>query len=122
MDGSQGCINLAEKLSQFDELWSPRIVADVNDYQVKLVKVLGDFPEHHHDDTDELFLVLAGELQIRLPGETVTLAEGDLFVVPRGMSHQPYSPGGASLLVLEPAGTMNRGSAGGPASTSGERL
>ena len=104
-------INLADKLATFAEHWSPRTVAQLNDYDVMVVKVQGEFVWHKHDETDDFFLVLAGTLQIRLRDRTVTLAPGELFVVPRGVEHQPYAEQEAQILLIEPRGTPNTGDA-----------
>jgi mannose-6-phosphate isomerase-like protein (cupin superfamily) len=109
-----GAISLARKLELVDELWSPRIVANLNDYHVKIAKVRGEFVVHSHEETDELFLVLRGELTLRLPTGDVLLREGELFVVPKGIAHQPVAAEEAHLLMIEPAGTLNTGDAGGP--------
>ncbi|MDX1520406.1 MAG: cupin domain-containing protein [Anaerolineae bacterium] len=102
-------INLAQKLSQFSDHWSPRTVAQLNDLDVMVVKVQGEFVWHKHDDTDDFFLVLDGQLTIRLPDREVTLEPGELFVVPRGVKHQPYAEEEAHLLLIEPSGTPNTG-------------
>jgi mannose-6-phosphate isomerase-like protein (cupin superfamily) len=102
-------VNLADKLAQFDQHWSPRTVATFNGHDVMVVKVKGEFVWHHHDDTDDFFLVLAGKLIIRLRDGEVTLGPGELFVVPVGIEHQPYAPDGAELLLIEPTGTPNTG-------------
>jgi mannose-6-phosphate isomerase-like protein (cupin superfamily) len=107
-------INLNEKLALFAEHWQPRIVAQVNDYEVRLVKVEGEFVWHKHDDTDDFFLVLAGHLTIQLRDGNVELDPGELYVVPRGVEHCPRAENEASILLLEPAGTVNTGDAGGP--------
>ncbi|WP_116947725.1 cupin domain-containing protein [Jiangella endophytica] len=107
-------IGLDAALASFDDLWNPRIVTRVNDYDVRVAKVAGDFVWHSHDDTDEFFLVLDGELTIALrpaadePETAVVLRRGDVFVVPRGMPHRPSSSG-ASILLFEPTGTVNTG-------------
>lgn len=106
-------VNLSQKLALFDEHWRPRIVAHINDFDVRIVKVEGEFVWHKHDDTDELFLVLAGHLTIQLRDRDIDLAEGELFVVPRGVEHCPRATEEASLLLIEPAGTVNTGDAGG---------
>ncbi len=106
-------IDLREKLSRFAEPWSPRIVAELNDYQLKLVKARGDFVRHAHADTDEAFLVLAGRLTIELPDGAVELGAGQLFVVPRGVEHRPRADGECHLLLIEPRGVVNTGDAGG---------
>ncbi|MFG1810175.1 cupin domain-containing protein [Streptomyces sp. NPDC049040] len=104
---------LATALASFDDLWSPRIVTRVNDYDVRVAKVAGEHVWHAHDDTDEFFLVLDGELHIALrepAGErTVLLPRGSVFTVPRGTEHRPSSPSGASILVFEPTGTLSVG-------------
>ena len=82
-------INLAEKLSLFSDRWSPRVVAELNDYQIKLVKIEGEFVWHAHDDTDEMFLVLSGAMEIRFRDGVVNLGEGEMCVVPKGVEHQP---------------------------------
>jgi mannose-6-phosphate isomerase-like protein (cupin superfamily) len=104
-------VNLASKLAQFQDHWRPRTVARLNEYDIMLVKVKGEFVWHKHDDTDDFFLVLEGTVEIRLRDRTVTLSPGELFVVPRGVEHQPYAAGEASLLVIEPKGTPNTGDA-----------
>lgn len=115
----QGCghagrgVNIAEKLGLFSEHWSPKTVATVNDYDVRLVKVQGEFVRHQHADTDELFLVIDGRLTIRFDDGEVVLGPGELYVVPRGVYHQPVSEGETSILLFEPGGTVNTGDAGG---------
>jgi mannose-6-phosphate isomerase-like protein (cupin superfamily) len=102
-------VNLAAKLQQFRDHWKPRTVAQLNDHDVMVVKVQGEFVWHKHDDTDDFFLVLDGELQVRLRDRTVVLGPGELFVVPRGVEHQPYAESEASVLLIEPTGTPNTG-------------
>ena len=102
-------VNLAEKLGTFAEHWSPRTVAEFNGHDVMVVKVRGEFIWHRHDDTDDLFLVLAGTLDIQLRGRTVTLGPGEMFVVPRGVEHRPVAREEAHLLLIEPTGTPNTG-------------
>lgn len=106
-------INLAEKLARIDGHWSPRVVAELNDYQVKLVRIQGEFVWHDHRDTDELFLVLKGELRIAFRDGEVRLREGELYVVPRGVEHKPYAQDECHVLLLEPRGVVNTGEAGG---------
>jgi mannose-6-phosphate isomerase-like protein (cupin superfamily) len=106
--------NLAELLGRFDEHWSPKKIADLNDYEVKLVKVQGEFVWHSHEDTDELFLVLDGELTIQLRDRDFVLRAGELFVVPRGVEHCPRADRETAALLLEPRGVVNTGDAGGP--------
>ncbi|MEX2980807.1 cupin domain-containing protein [Streptomyces sp. C36] len=106
-------IALAEALASFDSLWSPRILARVNDYDVRITKVQGDHLWHVHDNTDEFFLVLDGELRLSLREEggerTVVLPQGSAFTVPRGVEHKPSAPSGAAILLFEPAGTPTVG-------------
>jgi len=103
-------IDLRSALASFTDLWSPRIVTRVNDYDVRVAKVSGDHLWHAHDDTDEFFLVLDGELTIELRDRpTVTLPKGSVFVVPRGVEHKPSAPTGASILMFEPTGTLSVG-------------
>ena len=102
-------INLASKLETFSEHWSPRIVAAFNGHDVMVVKVKGEFVWHSHDDTDDLFLVLKGQLRIDLPDGPVHLHEGEMFVVPKGMQHRPVAEEEAHVLLIEPTGTPNTG-------------
>ena len=106
-------VDLAAKLVQFSDHWSPKAVARMNDYEVKVVKLQGEFTWHTHDDTDELFLVIEGELTIQLRDGDVTLTKGQLYVVPRGVEHCPKADGQVSALLIEPAGVVNTGDAGG---------
>ncbi len=106
-------VDLRERLSLFTEQWSPKVVARLNDYEIKVVKVQGEFTWHTHDDTDELFLVIDGELTIQLRDGDVTLTPGQLYVVPRGVEHCPRATGEVAALLIEPAGVVNTGDAGG---------
>jgi mannose-6-phosphate isomerase-like protein (cupin superfamily) len=105
----QTVVDLAEKLAAFDERWAPKIVGQMNDLHVKVVKLLGEFVWHQHDDTDELFIVLAGRLQIRLRDRDVQLGPGQMFIVPRGVQHCPVAAEECHVMLLEPAGTPNTG-------------
>jgi mannose-6-phosphate isomerase-like protein (cupin superfamily) len=106
-------VNLAEKLSLFSDHWAPRSIAQLNDYEVKLVKVQGDFVWHSHAETDELFLVLRGKLRIDLREGAVELGPGELYVVPRGVEHKPFAAEECEMLLVEPQGVVNTGDAGG---------
>jgi len=106
-------VDIAEKLSLFSEHWSPRLVARLNDYEIKLVKLQGEFVWHSHANTDELFLVTSGELTIQLRDGNVTLGPGQLFVVPRGVEHCPLAEGEVHAVLIEPAGVVNTGDAAG---------
>lgn len=102
-------VNLAQKFSLFSEHWSPRVVGELNGQQVKVAKLLGTFDWHHHDDEDELFLVVKGSLTLRLRDGEVVLEEGEFFIVPRGVEHQPVAEQEAHILLFEPESTLNTG-------------
>ena len=103
-------VNLVEKLGGFSDQWAPKIVARYNDNDIMVVRVEGEFVWHSHDDTDDFFLVLDGELDIELRDQTVTLGTGELFVVPKGVEHRPVARRGeVKLLLIEPGGTPNTG-------------
>lgn len=102
-------INLAEKLAQIGDHWNPRIVGELNGQHIKLVKLQGEFVWHRHDAEDEMFLVLDGSLSMRLRDREVTLGEGEFFIVPRGIEHQPVAEREVSVLLFEPSGTLNTG-------------
>ena len=104
-------INLSEKLAAFSEHWSPRTVAQLNNYDVMVVKVKDEFVWHKHDDTDDFFLVLKGALDIQLRDRTITLGPGELFIVPKGVEHRPVAREEVHLLLIEPTGTPNTGDA-----------
>lgn len=115
-------VNLADKLAAFDDLWAPRIVGQVNDLHVKVVKVQGEFVLHDHADTDEFFLVVSGRLTIELEDRPdAVLGPGEFFVVPRGVSHRPVAEEQCEILLLEPAGTVNTGEAADSELTAAER-
>jgi mannose-6-phosphate isomerase-like protein (cupin superfamily) len=102
-------VSLAEKLAGFSEHWQPRTVAEFNGHDVMVVKLKGEFIWHKHDDTDDLFLVLRGQLVIQLRDRDVVLGPGELFVVPRGVEHRPVAVEEVHLLLIEPSGTPNTG-------------
>ena len=106
-------INLAQKLSKITEHWQPRVVAELNDYQFKLVKIEGDFVWHSHADTDEAFIVVEGELRIDFRDGAVTLGPGEMYVVKKGVEHKPYAAREVKLMLIEPRGVTNTGDAGG---------
>jgi len=114
-------VNLAERLASVDDLWSPRTIAAVNDYDVKLVKVNGEFVWHRHEETDELFLVLKGTVTIKLRDRDMRLGAGEIFVVPRGVEHCPFADGEAHILLLEPRGTVNTGNVRDGRTEAGEQ-
>ena len=106
-------VNLAEKFSLFDDYWSPKIVGDLNDSHVKLAKLKGEFIWHHHEQEDELFLVVKGKLLIRLRDRDIHLDEGEFVIIPRGVEHLPIADEEAHVLLLEPKSTLNTGNVQG---------
>jgi mannose-6-phosphate isomerase-like protein (cupin superfamily) len=102
-------INLAQKLSLFTEHWSPKIIGQLNEYDLMVVKVKGDFVWHSHPDTDDFFMVLSGKLEIHLRDGVVTLEPGEVYVVPKGVEHKPFALEETHLLLIEPKGTPNTG-------------
>jgi mannose-6-phosphate isomerase-like protein (cupin superfamily) len=106
-------VNLVHKASIIDKQWSPRIVAEMNDYQFKVVRIEGEFIWHSHPETDEAFLVLEGELRIDLPHGSVLVGPGELYVVPRGVEHRTAAEAEATLMMIEPRGILNTGHEGG---------
>ena len=102
-------IDLAQRLAGLSEPWSPATVALMNDYDIRVVKTHGEFTWHSHPETDELFLVVAGSLTIRMESAEVTLGPGQLYVVPKGVKHQPFSEAGADVVLIEPSETVNTG-------------
>jgi len=106
-------INLQHKLSLFSEQWTPKVIAEMNDYQFKVVRIEGDFIWHSHADTDEAFLVIEGQLRIDLRDGAVLLGPGELYVVPKGVEHKPYAEREVKMLLIEPRGVINTGEEGG---------
>jgi len=104
-------VNLAEKFALFSEHWTPKIIAELNDYQIKIVKVEGDFVWHDHSDTDEFFFVIEGTLFIEFENETMELNTGELYVVPKGVQHRPYALEECKVMLIEPRGVVNTGEA-----------
>ena len=102
-------VNLSEKFDKFSDYWAPRVIAEMNDYYFKLVKVKGEFVWHTHDDTDETFIVLDGELIIEFRDKTITLKKGEMVVIPKGMEHKPASREECQIMIVEPKGVMNTG-------------
>jgi mannose-6-phosphate isomerase-like protein (cupin superfamily) len=102
-------LNLAELFAQFDELWTPKGVAKLNDTEVRLVKIDGEFVWHHHDDEDELFLVVSGRLRMQLRDGDVVLEPGELIVIPRGVDHCPVGEGETQIVLIEPRTGLNTG-------------
>lgn len=113
-------INLAHKLSLVQDYWSPRIIGELNESHVKVVKLKGEFVWHHHDNEDELFLVLKGRLQIKLNDRALWLTEGEFAIIPRGVEHLPVADEEVHVLLLEPKTTVNTGSAAGDRTAQAE--
>lgn len=106
-------INFEEKLAKFNEHWSPRVIAELNDYQFKLVKVQGDFVWHDHPDTDEAFIVIEGSLTVEFRDGRVDIGAGEMYVVPKGVEHKTFAAQECKLLAVEPKGVVNTGDVGG---------
>jgi mannose-6-phosphate isomerase-like protein (cupin superfamily) len=106
-------INLQEKFGKFSEHWSPKIIAQMNDYHFKIAKIQGEFVWHSHPETDEVFIVIQGEMQIAFRDGVTDLKEGEMLVVPKGVEHKPIAGEECHILMVEPAGTVNTGDAGG---------
>ena len=106
-------VNFQQKLQLFPDHWSPKIIGQMNDYHIKLVKIKGEFVWHSHAETDEVFIVLAGTMKIHFRDGQATLNSGEMLIVPKGVEHKPYAKVDCSILLIEPAGTVNTGDAGG---------
>ena len=104
-----GKINLKEKLALFSDHWSPKIITEMNEYQIKLVKIKGDFVWHNHEDTDELFFVIEGKMKIEFKNKIVELNEGEMYVVPKGIEHKPFAENECKIMLFEPRGVVNTG-------------
>jgi mannose-6-phosphate isomerase-like protein (cupin superfamily) len=104
-------INFADKLSKFSDLWSPKVIAEMNDYQFKLAKLEGEFVWHNHPDTDEVFIVIEGSMKIELEDGVVELSAGEMYVVPKGVMHKPSAEKECQIMLVEPRGVVNTGEA-----------
>ena len=104
-------INLKEKMDKFSDHWSPKVIAELNDYQFKLVKIQGEFVWHNHPDTDEVFIVLEGNMKIEFENDTIELNEGEMLVVPKGIQHKPIADNECKIMLVEPRGVVNTGDA-----------
>ncbi len=102
-------INFLSKFSKFNELWSPKVIAEMNDYQFKLAKIKNDFIWHSHEETDEAFIVIEGSMSIELENKTIKLNEGEMIIVPKGTKHRPFSKEEAKIMLIEPRGVKNTG-------------
>lgn len=106
-------VNFQDKLARFSDQWQPRVIAEINDYQVKIVRIEGDFVWHDHPETDEAFIVLDGTLRIDFRDGSVTVGPGEMYVVPKGVEHKPFADGEVKMLLIEPRGILNTGHEGG---------
>ena len=113
-------INLDQKFRLFDERWQPKVVAEMNNYQFKIVKLQGDFIWHDHKDTDETFIVIAGTLRIDFRDGAVHVSAGEMFVVPKGVEHKPYAEQEVKLMLIEPRGVLNTGHESGERAASND--
>ena len=113
-------INFTDKLNKFSDHWSPKVIAEMNDYQFKLVKIKGDFVWHNHEHTDEAFIVLEGEMEIQFEDRTVTLNEGEMYVVKKGIQHKPYAENECNIMIIEPNGVINTGNVEGDLTASND--
>jgi mannose-6-phosphate isomerase-like protein (cupin superfamily) len=111
-------INIAEKFERVTDYWAPKIIAQMNDYQFKLAKFEGEFTWHDHKETDEVFFVIEGEMQIEFRDRSIVLKAGELFVVPKGVEHKPHAKEECKVMLIEPAGTVNTGDAVGKLTAS----
>ena len=102
-------INIIDKLNKFSDYWSPRIIAEMNDYQFKLAKIKGEFVWHDHKHTDETFIVIEGEMTLKFRDGEVKLSEGEMYVVPKGLEHKPCAENEAKILLIEPRDVVNTG-------------
>ena len=102
-------INFLSKFNKFNELWSPKVIAEMNDYQFKLAKIKNDFIWHSHEETDETFIVIKGSMSIEFESETIELNEGEMIVVPKGKKHRPFADEEAKIMLIEPRGISNTG-------------
>ena len=103
-------INIKQKFSKLSECWSPKVLAEMNDYQFKIARIKGEFIWHNHTETDEVFIIIEGSMKILLKGETIQLSKGDLYVVPKGIDHKPVAEEECKVMLVELKGTKNTGS------------
>ena len=109
MDVKNKKINIKEKLIKINEYWSPKVIAEMNNYQFKLAKVKGESIWHSHDSTDEVFIIIDGKMNIELRDETIKLSKGEMYVVPKGVEHKPYAEKECQIMLIEPKGVVNTG-------------
>ncbi|MFQ5822552.1 MAG: cupin domain-containing protein [bacterium] len=113
-------VNITEKFAKFSDLWAPKIIAQMNDYHFKLVKIQGDFVWHKHEDTDEVFIVMDGSMMIEFRDGQVHLGKGEMFVVQKGIEHKPFAAQECLIMLVEPVGTINTGDASGELTAEGD--
>ncbi|WP_338520041.1 cupin domain-containing protein [Alteromonas gracilis] len=113
-------INVLEKFSKFSECWTPKVIAEMNDYQFKLARFKGEFTWHEHKDTDEVFFVVQGEMGIEFRDKTIHLSEGEMMVVPKGVEHKPFADNECKVMLVEPKGVVNTGESGGNLTASND--
>lgn len=106
-------VNFNEKLATFDELWTPKVIAQMNEVQFKLVKIQGEFTWHSHQETDEVFMVIKGDMIIQFRDSAVALSSGELFVIPKGVEHRPFAKDLCQVMIIEPSGVINTGESEG---------
>jgi|TARA_B110000438_G_scaffold95200_1_gene94532 mannose-6-phosphate isomerase-like protein (cupin superfamily) len=106
-------INLSSKFDNFKDLWSPKVIAEMNDYQFKLVKIKGEFVRHQHFETDEVFIVIEGKMNIEFETETIEINSGEMIVVPKGVIHKPFAKEECKMMLVEPKGVINTGDING---------
>lgn len=121
MNKTYEAITFADKIGKLTDHWQPRVIAEMNDYQFKIVRIQGDFVWHDHPETDETFIVLKGRLRIDFRDGAVTVEPGQMFVVPKGVEHKPYAAEEVHMLLIEPRGTLNTGHAGGERTAENDR-
>ena len=109
MDVKNKKINIKEKLIKINEYWSPKVIAEMNNYQFKLAKVKGEFIWHSHDSSDEVFIIIDGKMNIELRDEIIKLSKGEMYVVPKGVEHKPYAEKECQIMLIEPKGVVNTG-------------
>ena len=102
-------INLYSKFDKFGDYWSPKVIAEMNDYQFKLVKIKGEFVKHQHSDTDEVFIVIEGKMSIEFKTETIEIKNGEMIVIPKGVVHKPFADEECKVMLVEPRGVLNTG-------------
>ena len=106
-------INLYSKFDNFSDHWSPKVIAEMNDYQFKLVKIKGEFVKHQHSETDEVFIVMEGKMSIEFENETIEIKSGEMIVVPKGVTHKPFAEEECKIMIVEPKGVLNTGNTKG---------